>query len=812
MPKKRWNPDPPFLPTIQEYLYAYMRKQGIKSEAEAGRQFGYRDSAAFYRRVHGGIAWQPNELEHFCDKLGLAKQQYFELLTLSGYLSKHIDPVVLTTSTGLDTGRTTSGQQLDLLDTAFSNFSYPPALATALIGRERELAALGDLLRNSDARLVTLMGEGGIGKTQLAKQIARDLLSHFANGVRFVGLDAITDHTLVIFAIAQTLGLRAPNHHLLFARLKSYLRDKSLLLVLDNFDQVVAAGPMVAELLASAPQLKVLITSRMMLHLSGEYQFAVPVLSLPDPNRLPPLDLLIHYGAIRLFIARAQAVKTDFALTNRNAHTVVKICHRLDGLPLAIELAAARIKVFAPQALLARLQERFIILTGGSRDLPARQQTLLNTCDWSYQLLDSTEQTLFRGLSVFAGGCTLEAVEAVCNVIGDLKVSALDIVTALIDKSLLRQYTNKDDEPRFIMLETIREYAWKQLVASSEIEMLRQRHADYYLTFIESADLPKQRMYPQDQQLLDTVDAEHDNLRALLTWAFEKGRVEVIARVAGQLWPYWCDTGHVEEGVLWAERALVKKADLTISVRAETLLGAGNLVWLQGNYGVAEIYLTEAVELFQKLGNREYTAYTLTRLASIADDQREFERSETLYATALALFQEVGNAFGIAGILNNLGFLAYEQDDDARAESLFRESLALMGQTYHKYLWGFPLAMLGYIALKQNDYMQASRLFHESIKLTPIKNRFRIVATLIGLAGAAIGQKHPEHGIRLCAAAAALQETTGTPLPPFQRFYYDRSLAAARSQLNESAFVTAWDTGSALTPEQVMTEVLGESV
>ncbi len=243
MPKKRWNPDPPFLPTIQEYLYAYMRKQGIKSEAEAGRQFGYRDSAAFYRRVHGGIAWQPNELEHFCDKLGLAKQQYFELLTLSGYLSKHIDPVVLTTSTGLDTGRTTSGQQLDLLDTAFSNFSYPPALATALIGRERELAALGDLLRNSDARLVTLMGEGGIGKTQLAKQIARDLLSHFANGVRFVGLDAITDHTLVIFAIAQTLGLRAPNHHLLFARLKSYLRDKSLLLVLDNFDQVVAAGP-----------------------------------------------------------------------------------------------------------------------------------------------------------------------------------------------------------------------------------------------------------------------------------------------------------------------------------------------------------------------------------------------------------------------------------------------------------------------------------------------------------------------------------------------------------------------------------------
>ena len=364
---------------------------------------------------------------------------------------------------------------LKTLDVRPSNL---PMQRSPLIGREREVAAVAALLRRDDVGLVTLLGPGGVGKTRLSLQVAVDLLDDFKDGVWFVNLAPITDPALVPSTIAQTLGVKEAGGEPLPETLKAYLREKRLLLLLDNFEQVVAAAPLVADLLASARHLKVLITSREVLHLYGEHEYPVPPLALPDLKHLPPLDYLSQYAAVALFIQRAQAIKPDFQVTNANAPAVAEICARLDGLPLAIELAAVRVRLFPPEALLGRLEHRLKALAGGARDLPARQQTLRGTIDWSYQLLDPAEQTLFARLGVFVGGCTLEAAEAVCNPDGALPLEVLDALTSLVDKSLLRQHGDRtstlDSEPRFGMFETVREYALERLAASGEENLVRR--------------------------------------------------------------------------------------------------------------------------------------------------------------------------------------------------------------------------------------------------------------------------------------------------------------------------------------------------
>src|SRR5215471_5111143 len=403
-----------------------------------------------------------------------------------------------------------------------------PTILTPLVGREQDLSAICALFSRPEVRLVTLLGVGGIGKTSLALQVAIHIRDHFADGVCFVALAPLTDPTLVIFSIAHELGIQEGGAQPLLEAVKAWLRDKHLLLLLDNFEQIISAAPMMEDLLAACPKLSILVTSREVLHLKAEHLFPVPPLALPDLSRLPDNENLEQFASVSLFLQRAQAVKPDFKLTQTNAGALAELCVRLDGLPLALELAAARIRLLPPQALLARLSQRFQVLTGGPRTMPERQQTLHNTIKWSYDLLNTNERRLFQQLSVFVGGWTLEAAEAVCNAVNDPPVDLLQGVASLLDKSLLQQSGQEGEEPRLVMLETIREYGLERLAASGELEVTRQAHAEYYQKLAEEAE--HKLRSTQQVTWLERLELEHDNLRAALNWLQERQKIEMALR------------------------------------------------------------------------------------------------------------------------------------------------------------------------------------------------------------------------------------------------------------------------------------------
>src|SRR5829696_7639284 len=482
----------------------------------------------------------------------------------------------------------TSFPPLKTLDARMNNL---PAQPTPLVGRERELGEVRDLLRAEGVRLLTLTGPGGIGKTRLGLQVGAELLDEFEDGVFFVALATITEPALVPSAIAEALGVVEAADQPLEESLKGYLRPKELLLLMDNFEQVLGGAPLVGELLSACPELKVLATSRSVLRVYGEQEYPVPSLELPRPGGggLPALEALSQYESVRLFIERAKAAKPDFEVTNESVPAVAEICVRLDGLPLAIELAAARIKLLTPSAMLHRLGSRLKLLRGGSRDLPERQRTLRGTIEWSFALLEAGEQLLFARLAVFSGGRTLEAIEAVCEAEGDLPMEALEGVSSLLDKSLLRQEEGPEGEPRFVMLETIHEFARERLQASGEGEEVRRVHAEYFLGLAEGAE-PELRG-AQQLACLERLEAEHDNMRAALTWSLEN-EPETALRLAGALARFWEMRSDISEGSRWLEAALrqsdrAEVADTEVAAtdvarRAKLLSEAGTFAWHRG--------------------------------------------------------------------------------------------------------------------------------------------------------------------------------------------------------------------------------------
>ncbi len=571
-----------------------------------------------------------------------------------------------------------------------SYFSNLPAQLTSLIGREPEVKAVCSLFQRPDVRMVTLTGTGGIGKTRLSLEVGAELLPTFREGVYFVPLASISDATLVVPTIAHTLGLQhryAERHQPLAEHmeyLKTFLREKQSLLLLDNFEQVVDAAPAIAELLAACPHVKILVTSRAALHLSGEHEFPLPPLALPDGTSPLPIHELTQYAAIALFLQRAMAIKPDFDVTTANVQTIAMICRRLDGLPLAIELAAARVKLLPPQALLQRLIHPLNVLTGGRQNAPERHQALRNTIAWSYHLLNSIEQQLFCRISVFVGSCSLEAIEALYSSYPDRTMLVLDGVSSLIDKSLLRQI-EQGDEPRIIMLETIREYALEMLDANGEERLIRHAHAVYYMKLAEESE--QELVGPQQATWLERLEQEHDNIRAALDWSLQQDesaietqrRVEIALRLTGALRRFWQMHGHLNEGQTFTEKALLASKGIQVSVqaRAKALIAAGTLVSIQNDYDRTEAYCRESLLLFRELGDQPGIALSLYLLSVVPMMKGNNVAARSLTEEALTLFREMGDEERIAWSLSTLGLLDTHEEKYASAHAYYTESLAI---------------------------------------------------------------------------------------------------------------------------------------
>ena len=606
-----------------------------------------------------------------------------------------------------------------------TQFNNLPVQLTSLIGRERQVATVCSLLKRADIRLVTLTGMGGIGKTRLSVQVATELLDVFPDGVCFVPLAPISNPLLVVPTIAHLLGLDHQHatqnslaEHLDYLRV--FLRDKHFLFLLDNFEQVVSAAPDLAELLIACPKVNILVTSRAALHIQGEQEFPVPPLALPKQAQHLTSENLAKYAAVNLFVQRAQAVKPDFLFTEANASTIAEICLRLDGLPLAIELAAARIKLLPPQALLQRLSHMLSVLTGGVQNVPARQQTLRNTIAWSYNLLDAAEQRLFQRLSVFVGSYTLDAVEAVCGVFADGTAHILDGLASLIDKSLLQQTEQEGEEASLVMLETIREYGLEALANSGEEEITRQAHAAYYLALAEKAE--PEFGGAEQARWLERLEHEHDNLRAALNWSLEQGkarhRMEMALRLGGALRRFWLVHAHIGEGRTFLEQALAVDGEVSTPVRAKALMTAANLAVSQNDYDRTQTLCQESLALFQELGDQPGIAFSLYLLGAVSWTRGDPTNGRSLLEQALALFREINARDQIAWSLYLLGLFDGIQGEYARAYTLFEESLALHRQMQHKRGIAFSLIhMAQLLFVSRNDQATVDALLEEGFAL-----------------------------------------------------------------------------------------------
>ncbi len=763
----------------------------------------------------------------------------------------HPEPLFLVEAPGLPT----IASPLRTLDTYTTNL---PVQSTPFLGREREVADVCVLVRACGVRAITLVAPSGTGKTRFGLQVAARLLGHFTDGVFFVALAPVSDPALVAPTIAWALGIKEVGGRPILETLKSYLRERKVLLLLDNFEQVLPAAAEVATLLGATARLQVLVTSQAALGITGEQVIPVRPLELPDLAALPPLDHLRRYPAVALFVDRAGRVRPDFSVTPEDAPLLVEICTYLNGLPMALELVAANADRFTLQELLVQIADWSGPLSEEVRPARPYAHTLRRVLDWSYELLCPDEQRLFARLGIFVGGCTLEDADAVC---GKLNIEPTELkknrdkpamfnvhfsirggVAMLRRRNLLLQEEAGGGAVRYVMLDCVHEYAEKRLVTRGEAEALRRQHAAHFLALAEQAE--PHLSSPQQQPWLERLEVEHHNLRAALGWASEHDMM-VAGRLAGALWRFWVTHSHYGEGRRWLQALINQRQPLPEATRAKVLLGEGTLAWLQGDFAQAVGPLEESVALWRAIGDQRGLGAALNNLGLALREQADYPRAQvyfeeslalrraiddtrgvafalgnlglvTLYRgdtqraitfneESLALFRQLGDTWGTAVALYDLGEVLVVSGDYGRATALLEENLALTHQLGDQALLGHTLSKLGEVALVQGDHRRARQILEQSLVVRrDVGDKEEIAGSLERLAALAAAEGQAARAARLWGAAEVLREALNAPMAPASRALHAQATAAARAQIGEAALAAAWAAGRAMALERAM--------
>lgn len=682
-----------------------------------------------------------------------------------------------------------------------------PTQLTSFVGRQRELA---DVRRHLDrARLLTLTGPGGTGKTRLALQAAAELVDQFPGGVFLIPLAPISDPDLLPSTLASALGVREATGKPLFDHILDQIRDKRLLLVMDNFEQLLAAAPLIGQLLKGAPAIKIIATSRAALHVYGEQEFPVPPMRLPDPKHLPSIEALCQYEAVALFIARALAAKPGFAVTDETASAVAGITVRLEGLPLAIELAATRVKVLTPEAILSRLERR-LSLGGGARDLPARQQTLRAAIAWSYDLLDAPTKKLMARLAVFVGGFALEEAEAVCGSAAELGADVLDGLAALTDQSLLRQEA-EHGEARFVMFETIRDFALERLEMDGEVDELRRRHAATYVALAERAE--SHLTGPRQSEWLDRLEREHDNVRAALTWAIARADADGALRMGAALWRFWQMRGHLQEARDRLTRILgIPGAVERDAAYARALEAAGSVAYWQGDMPAAQEWYEQCLARYRALGRPPDVARALYNLSFVFGAAKtDLERARAIVEESVGLYESLGDTAMLGRVRWALAFAEYNLGHTEPARRLLDSSLEILRQIDDPFSVGWALHLSGLIAIREGELANAESVFVEALSIfAEARDLSGSALVLDDLAATAIAAGDGVRSARLAGAAAGLVASSGTDLASIVNQAEGRNMMTD-GKIDQAALTEAWNQGRAMSFAEAVAYALGRS-
>lgn len=681
-----------------------------------------------------------------------------------------------------------------------------PVQVSSFIGRERQIAEIQQAL--SHTRLLTLTGAGGCGKSRLAVQVAEGLLETYADGVWFVELASLSDPSLVPKVVASTLSIPEHPGVPLSVAVRRHLQSKVLFLVLDNCEHLSPACAQLADaLLGACPNLQILATSRERLGIAGELTYYVPGLSLPDLCGVQNLETLSQFEAVRLFVERASFSKPGFVLTETNGSAVAQVCSSLDGIPLAIELAAARVKGLSVEQIASRLDDRFRLLTEGSRTALPRHQTLRATMNWSYSLLTESERVLLRRVSVFAGGFTLDAAEGVCGGGAVATSEVVNLLLRLVDRSLV-EARDRGGESWYRLLETVRQYAWERLIENGEADEIRRRHLTWYLGLAERG-APKLRGHEQ-QVWLGRFEAEHDNLRAALQWSqTDPSHSEEGLRLATALFWFWFFHGHWSEGRRWLDPAVPLGEEIPSHVRAKAVHCSAKLALQQGDYSRATTLARQGLTASSKSSDAEGGVFYHIVLGNVAVHLGDYAQASMLLENAVALCRKLNDEWLLGFALCNLQFVARDQGDYERAATLTSEGLALFRKAGDKHCTAWALRNLGLVALRLGDYKETAALCRESLTLSrEIGDLWQVEQNLMGLAGAAAIEEHCERAARLFAAAEALRKSLGRRRSPADQADYDKRVASTRARLGDTPFAAAWTQGTTMSLQEAIEAAL----